>query len=63
MRALSLSDGFDMKNLAKAVAAEIEDHARQHGEVRGAVLVLSVKSCSDSMEESGAVPPRETQPR
>lgn len=47
MRAVSISDGFDMNRVVKAAAEEIESNMGEHGLPEGAFLVMSVKFCRD----------------
>jgi hypothetical protein len=53
MRAISLSSRFDINIFAKAVAAEMQDHRMEHGDLHDSVLVISVKKCSEAHKMAG----------
>jgi len=53
MRAICLSSRFDMNGVVKAVAAEMQDHAMEHGGLHDSVLVISVKKCSEAYKMAG----------
>lgn len=63
MRSVAVSGGVDLDRIVRAAVAEIESHARSHGSLADAFLVVSVKVCEDEPKENGTEPPRETRPR
>lgn len=56
MRAVSLSDGFDMDKVLRAVTAEIKSHMEENGSPNNAFLVISVRVCRDEEPQAHELP-------
>jgi len=62
MRAVSLSQGVNMPAVVNAAAEEIESHIKEVGDLDGAFVVVSIRTCIDSEIERGATTQRRLQP-
>lgn len=63
MRAVSMSEGIDIDRIARAAVAEVESYARSGGDPKDALLVMSVRACTDESKENGTGAQRGTRSR
>jgi hypothetical protein len=63
LKAFVLEGGVDAERIVRAVAAEMESHARDNGGLKDAVLFLEIRKCVDEPKINGTAPRREMRSR
>jgi hypothetical protein len=63
LRAFVLEGGVDVERIVRAVASEVESHARDNGGLKDAILFLEVRRCADEPKINGTAPQRKVRSR
>jgi hypothetical protein len=56
LKAFVLDRGVDIDRIVRAVATEVDNHARCNGGLKDAVLVLEIRQCVDDKKDDETAP-------